>query len=149
MRDWIWSLILAHFGIYLGISLRPFWHSWRPQVANMGAKGATKMAPKRTSERDLKTAPFWSLPGEPEVRSRLDGSTVFMMSPVSLLDPILGSFWDRFGSQGCQFSHQEALEGPPEAVKTRLVKPRVVRAMEINANQAEIKSRQGQSLSIL
>ena len=72
--------------------------------------------------------------------SRLEGSTVFEIPPGSLLDPVLASFWSHFGSQERQLSHQEALEGHSEAAAIRLVELMAVRAMEINANQARIKS---------
>ena len=128
--DWIWDPILIHFGIHLGTPLGPFWHPWRPQVANMGAKGATKAVPRRTSERDPKNNSILDPAGKAQVSSRRDGSTVFRISPGSLLDPILEPFWSRFGSQGRQFSHQEAFEGPPEAAASHVVELMAVRAME-------------------
>ena len=84
---------------------------------------------------------------EQKVTSCLDGSSVFEIPPGSLLDPVLASFWSHFGSQERQLSHQETLESPPEAAATRLVELMAVRAMEINGNQARLKSRRGQSLS--
>ena len=145
-RDWIWGPILIHFGVHLGTLWDPFGTPGALKVASMGAKGATKAA-LRASERDPKNDSILDPARKAQVSSRLDGSIVFVLSPGSLLDPILELFWTHFGSQGHQFSHQEALEGPPEAVKTRLVKLMGVRAMEINGNQAQIKSSRGQSLS--
>ena len=62
--------------------------------------------------------------------SRHNASTVFKSAAGSLLDPILGPFWEHFGSQGRQDRPGKALEVPPEAAETSFVKPPPVRVMD-------------------
>ena len=60
---------------------------------------------------------FGTLPGEAQVSSRLDESTVFIISPGSFLDPILAPFWTPFGTQGTTMlakGGQEGQEGGPK-----------------------------------
>ena len=52
---------------------------------------------------------FRTPPGEAQVGSRLDGSTVFSISPGPFLAPTLGSFWDPLGTHGSTIFAQ----GPP------------------------------------
>ena len=49
---------------------------------------------------------------EPEVSSRVDGSTVFTVSQGSILAPILESFWHPLGTHGLHYCRQRASRPP-------------------------------------
>ena len=55
---------------------------------------------------------FRTPPGEAQVGSRLDGSTVFTVWPGPFLAPILGSFWDPLGTHGLHYCRQRASGAP-------------------------------------
>ena len=85
--------------------------------------------PKSASERLFDTNPqherFQPPPGEAQVSSRLDGSSVFTVCPGPLLASILTPFWHHFGSHGLYYfflnapalpgrAQSEPLSGSPE-----------------------------------
>ena len=78
---------------------------------------AHQSLPKSASERLFETNPqherFQAPPGEAQVSSRLDGSSVFTVCPGPLLASILTPFWHHFGSHGLYyfFLHAPALPG--------------------------------------
>ena len=93
-------------------------------------KSSQKMAQERVPEKHPHNGQFSTPPAETQVSSRLGESTVFTVSPGSLSDPILVSFWDHFGSQGRQDGHGKTLEVPPDAAERSFVKPPPVRVMD-------------------
>ena len=130
----IFGSILDHFGVILvhldfgppgnplGRERRfgiPFWSilvslldplgTPRETLGNpKGARRGPKALPREVSRGVQNQTPgidhFGPPPGEAQVSSRLGESTVFTISPGSLLDPILAPFWHPFGTPG---GHQE------------------------------------------
>ena len=63
---------------------------WRPE-------GSSSRPPKRAPEKSPQNDAFLHPACKAKVSSRLDGSTVFIVSPGPLLAPILASIWATFG----------------------------------------------------
>ena len=85
--------VTAPFSVTLNVFFRSLSSHQRPQ-------GFPSRPPERAPEKSPQNAAFLHPTCEAKVSSRLDGSTVFTVSPGPLLAPILETFWYPFGSQG-------------------------------------------------
>ena len=86
-------------GLNLDPILEPFWESfWKP-LGSLGSSTALPAALQRgLPRRTLKMPHFQTPPGEAQVSSRVDGSTVFTVCRGPILAPILRSFWEPLGA---------------------------------------------------
>ena len=95
-----WGITGASLGYRWGITVVSLGYHW-------GVTGHSRLwekAPEKNPQNDAFLHPACKA----KVSSRLDGSTVFTVSPEPLLAPILNPFWHPFG---CQFWHLLELWG--------------------------------------
>ena len=135
------GIILGHFGDVwasldplgapweerpdLGPRFGAFWdHFWdplgtpwetlgHPKGAMRGPKTLTRGVSRGVPNQTPKMNHFGTPPGGAQVSSRLSESTIFKNSGGSLLDTILPTFWDPFGTQEGHWT----LPGGPRRVK--------------------------------
>ena len=72
-----------------------------------GVSAGVSRLPERAPEKGPQNAAFLHSACEAKVSSRLDGSTVSIVSPVPLLGTILASIWGAFGYHSSKMLHSD------------------------------------------
>ena len=109
------SILGPPFGTILGSIWGPLWDPLGthgdPKRPIRDPKALPRGVSRGVQNETPKMTPFWTPLGGAQVSSRLHESTVFTISPDSLLDPILAPFWDPFGTQEGHYFHQGGPRG--------------------------------------
>ena len=97
----------SHWGI-TGESLVSHWVLTGVTGVSAGVSAGVSRLPERAPEKGPQNAAFLHSACEAKVSSRLDGSTVSIVSPVPLLGTILASIWGTFGYHLGEMLHIES-----------------------------------------